>query len=78
MEGASVAEVKAMRKMTSYQQLFPNDEWEWLDQLIEDMAHGGDETRRLPKIPETHFKIPVIKRQPSAKVNLQHGGYTRR
>ena len=51
------------------EELFPAAEWAWLDQLIEDMADGGDETRRLPPIDEhIHFKIPVIKRQPSAKV----------
>ena len=60
----------AKKQQQQQEALFPAAEWAWLDQLIEDMADGGDETRRLPKIEEKlEFNIPVIKRQPSAKAS---------
>ena len=60
---------ESKKRQTLQEELFPADEWAWLDQLIEDMADGGDETRRLPQIDaEIDFKIPIVKRQPSAKV----------
>ena len=67
-------EAKKQQQQQQYnslqEELFPAAEWAWLDQLIEDMADGGDETRRLPKVgEENYFRIPVIKRQSSAKVS---------